>query len=56
MSLTTNLLSNKTTNENLNLCNKVMSFSLKPEKKKKKFNHHKKFCVLKTSKFNNKTL
>lgn len=36
MSLTTNLLSNKTTNENLNLCNKVMSFSLKPEKKKKK--------------------
>lgn len=55
MSLTTNLLSNKTTNENLNLRNKVMSFSLKPEKKKK-FNHHKEFCVLKTSKFNNKTL
>lgn len=54
MSLTTNLLSNKITTDNLNLCNKVMSFSLKPEKKK--INHHKEFCVLKTSKFNNKTL
>ena len=33
MSLTTNLLLNKITNDNLNLCNMVMSFSLKPEKK-----------------------
>lgn len=36
MSFTTNLLSNKITIDNLNLCNKVMSFSLKPEKKNKK--------------------